>query len=99
MAKKRPMPPKRRKPDVNPDSVLEIVRLCGGYSQAAKKMAKNGVFNPSTNKPYSKHSVKRLASLSAGFPEYLKSIESRRETFGDKVDALLDKVRHEETPA
>ena len=96
MAKKKIMkrPPARRKPTVNPDSILELVKHCGGFAQAAKRMGESGVVNPSSGKPYSKHTIKRIASSSSGWAGYQKSIDKGITTFGDRVDALLEEVRH-----
>jgi len=72
----------------------DLWKCCGGFAQAAKKMGDSGVVNPSSGKPYSKHTIKRIASSSPGWDDYRKSIDKGITTFGDRVDALLEEVRH-----
>lgn len=91
--KKTRRPPPRPKPSVNPDSILELVKVCGGYAQAAEKMAEKGIVNPSSGKPYSKHTIKRFTKGAAGWEEHQKSVKKDREQFGDRVDALLEEVK------
>lgn len=96
MSKRKWPIPQRAQPKIDPDTVLELVRALGGYQQVAERWMEEGVLNPVTRRPYSKHSVKRYAKMSKGFPDYEKSRRKVVEAVGAQIDDVLKRVQKEQ---
>lgn len=96
--KKRKQPPQRPVPQIDPVTVLELVKALGGYQHVAQRWAAEGILNPSTNAPYTKHSVKRYAMMAPGWKEWNASRLESIEGIGGAVEDILKKVRKEQKP-
>lgn len=66
---------------LDPDLVLELCKKCSGYDGVARLLAEEGLKNPRTKKPYSKHTVLYTVRKAEGYKAWrAKREEERRNT-------------------
>ena len=63
---------------LDPDLMLALCRKFSGYDGAVRQLAEDGLKNPRTGKPYTKHAVRCAAMKAAGYAEWRREREKER---------------------
>lgn len=63
---------------LEPDILLALCKKLDGYDGAIKYLADQGLKNPKTSKPFTKHAIIYTVRKAKGFEEWRKSREKER---------------------
>lgn len=63
---------------LDPDLVLELCKKLSGYDGVAKLLAEEGLLNPKTGAPYSKHTIVYTVRKAAGYKAWREERERQR---------------------
>lgn len=69
----------RRRMIFDPSEALSLCKRFNGYDGATKYLEEQGLKNPETGKPFSKHYVRYAASKAAGFDAWRAKREGERD--------------------
>lgn len=70
--------PKLREGRLDPDLVLQLCERFDGYDGAYKALAEEGLLNPDTGRPFTKHALIFVAKKSAGYKAWRTKREKAR---------------------